>query len=57
VKVPPGASGGRYNPWIVADGSAQRLAGRLETSQNTVSDPAMGGQALLWQAEITTLKP
>ena len=43
------ASGGWYDLWIEHDGAHQRLAGRVETGADSVSDPAMGGAARLYQ--------
>ncbi|MBB5863885.1 phospholipase C, phosphocholine-specific [Xanthomonas sp. 3058] len=44
-----GASGGWYDLWVQHDGAAQRLAGRIDTGADSVSDPAMGGPARLQQ--------
>lgn len=43
------ATGGWYDLWIEHDGAHQRLAGRVETGADSVSDPAMGGAARLYQ--------
>ncbi|WP_115511454.1 phosphocholine-specific phospholipase C [Xanthomonas arboricola] len=43
------ATGGWYDLWVHHDGAAQRLAGRIETGADSVSDPAMGGPARLQQ--------
>lgn len=43
------ATGGWYDLWIEHDGAHQRLAGRVETGADSVSDPAMGGPARLYQ--------
>ncbi|MCL1498404.1 phospholipase domain-containing protein [Xanthomonas nasturtii] len=43
------ATGGWYDLWVRHDGAAQRLAGRIETGADSVSDPAMGGPARLQQ--------
>nr|WP_049818200.1 phospholipase domain-containing protein [Xanthomonas arboricola] len=43
------ATGGWYDLWVHQDGAAQRLAGRIETGADSVSDPAMGGPARLQQ--------
>ena len=42
-------SGGWYDLWIEQEGASQRLAGRTEDGRPGVSDPAMGGPALLYQ--------
>ena len=52
IDLPLAVTGGWYDLWALADGSAQRLAGRVETGRNSVSDPAMGGPACLWQTDI-----
>jgi phospholipase C len=44
------ATGGWYDLSIEADGYLRRLAGRLETGHDTISDPAMGGIAIMDQA-------
>jgi phospholipase C len=44
------ATGGWYDLWLTADGAAQRLAGRMETGRDSISDPALGGPAPLRQA-------
>ncbi|CAD7721682.1 Non-hemolytic phospholipase C [Xanthomonas hydrangeae] len=46
------ASGGWYDLWLERDGARQRLAGRVETGADSVSDPAMGGPAQLYQTEL-----
>ncbi|CAD0318552.1 phosphocholine-specific phospholipase C [Xanthomonas hortorum] len=46
------ASGGWYDLWLEQDGARQRLAGRVETGADSVSDPAMGGPAQLYQTEL-----
>jgi phospholipase C len=46
---------GWYDLWIIAEGSAQRLAGRIETGLDSASDPAMGGPAPLWQVAIPSV--
>ncbi|NIJ89334.1 phospholipase C [Xanthomonas campestris] len=43
------ATGGWYDLWVHHHGAAQRLAGRIETGADSVSDPAMGGPARLQQ--------
>ncbi|MCF8825575.1 phosphocholine-specific phospholipase C [Xanthomonas campestris] len=43
------ATGGWYDLWIEHNGAHQRLAGRVETGADSVSDPAMGGPARLYQ--------
>ncbi|KHL58739.1 phosphocholine-specific phospholipase C [Xanthomonas cannabis] len=43
------ATGGWYDLWVHHDCAAQRLAGRIETGADSVSDPAMGGPARLQQ--------
>ncbi len=55
IDLPLDATHGWYDLWVIADGSAQRLAGRIETGEDAVSDPAMGGPAQLWQVKIPTL--
>jgi phospholipase C len=44
------ASGGWYDLWVEHADVAQRLAGRAEDGLPGISDPAMGGTALLYQA-------
>ncbi|MGA9659945.1 MAG: phospholipase domain-containing protein, partial [Asticcacaulis sp.] len=53
--LPLAETGGWYDLWIIAEGSAQRLAGRIETGHNSLSDPALGGPASLWQEAVPTL--
>ena len=40
-------TGGWYDLTVATPGGFQRLAGRLETGRDSISDPAMGGPALL----------
>jgi phospholipase C len=50
---PFGAGGGWYDLTVRRDGAGRylrRLAGRLETGADSISDPAMGGPAILTQA-------
>ncbi len=54
IDLPLTATAGWYDLWIIADGSAQRLAGRIETGGDSLSDPAMGGPAAMWQDAIPT---
>lgn len=45
-------TGGWYDFAVVVAGQAgwaRRLAGRIETGRDTISDPALGGPALLWR--------
>lgn len=45
-------TGGWYDLTVATvgqPGSAWRLAGRIETGRDTISDPAMGGPAALWR--------
>ncbi|MEA9586799.1 phospholipase C, phosphocholine-specific [Xanthomonas sp. WHRI 10064A] len=51
------ASGGWYDLWIEHDGASQRLAGRIETGADSVSDPAMGGPARLQQDRPIVIGP
>ncbi|WP_115562668.1 phosphocholine-specific phospholipase C [Xanthomonas arboricola] len=51
------ASGGWYDLWIEYDGASQRLAGRIETGADSVSDPAMGGPARLQQDRPIVIGP
>ena len=44
------ATGGWYDLTIQTEGYLRRLAGRLETGRDTISDPAMGGIAIMDQA-------
>ena len=55
IGLPLTATNGWYDLWVIADGSAQRLAGRIETGRDSFSDPAMGGPAPLWQVTIPGL--
>lgn len=43
------ATGGWYDLSIAAEGYLRRLAGRLEMGLDTISDPAMGGTAIMAQ--------
>ena len=43
------ATGGWYDVSIEADGYLRRLAGRLEMDVDSISDPAMGGMAIMDQ--------
>ena len=43
------ASGGWYDVSIEADGYLRRVAGRLEMGVDSISDPAMGGMAIMDQ--------
>jgi len=43
------ATGGWYDLSIEADGYLRRLAGRLETGLDSITDPAMGGSAIMDQ--------
>lgn len=52
IDLPLDSTSGWYDLWIVAEDSAQRLAGRVETGTDSFSDPAMGGPARLWQAAV-----
>jgi phospholipase C len=49
---PLAPTGGWYDLWLEADGSTRRLAGRVETGADSISDPAMGGPAQLWQEAL-----
>ncbi|MGV7194288.1 phosphocholine-specific phospholipase C [Xanthomonas axonopodis] len=49
------ATGGWYDLWVHHDGAAQRLAGRIETGADSVSDPAMGGPARLQQERAVAI--
>jgi phospholipase C len=43
------ATGGWYDLSIEADGYLRRVAGRLEMGVDSISDPAMGGPAIMDQ--------
>jgi phospholipase C len=44
-------TGGWYDLWLQGPGHARRLAGRVESGLDSISDPAMGGPARLFQEE------
>lgn len=47
LELPLAATGGWYDLWIDNGGARQRLAGRVETGLDSISDPALGGSAHL----------
>jgi phospholipase C len=52
IEWPSDPAGGWYDVRLSdpqQPGWQQRLAGRVETGRDSISDPAMGGAALLWQ--------
>ncbi|MET0291366.1 MAG: phospholipase domain-containing protein, partial [Steroidobacteraceae bacterium] len=42
-------TGGWYDFWLRAPGHSRRLAGRVETGADSISDPEMGGPSRLYQ--------
>jgi phospholipase C len=51
VKWSLAPTGGWYDFWLRTTGHARRLAGRVESGADSISDPAMGGPARLYQED------
>jgi phospholipase C len=51
VLWPLAPTGGWYDFWLRTEGNVRRLAGRVECGADSISDPAMGGPARLYQED------